>query len=121
MSDDITFNDYQEESKKTARGFANPEGDGEIVIEEKKLKALFLSNGINGETGELAEKIKKYVREDDEKYLEDARAEFGDVLWYMAQLASLLDEDLSELAGDNIMKLLDREERDVIFGEGDER
>lgn len=115
----MNFNKYQEISHETAEGLA----DGKDVSgkAEQRMKVLFLATAINGEAGELAEKAKKCVREDDDSYLDDALLEIGDVLWYMAQFATLLDEDLNEIAEANLEKLLDRQRRDEIFGEGDHR
>jgi len=114
----MQLNDYQKLSKETAKEWADPDAESEM---DHKTTALFLATALNGETGELAEKLKKYVREDDPSYLEGAKAESGDVLWYLAQIASLLDADLDDVAEDNLEKLLDRDERDQILGEGDDR
>lgn len=117
--DETTFSEYQELSRQTAQGYAHPSvaaGQG-----TPKEKAMFLALALNGEAGELGEKVKKYVREDDAEYLDQAEAELGDVLWYMAQLASLLNVDLGDVADDNLDKLLDRQERGVITGQGDDR
>jgi len=115
----FTFSEYQEQSKKTAQGYAHPSvvaGDG---MPEEKL--LFLATAINGEAGEIGEKIKKCVREDDVDYLGDVEDEIGDVLWYLAQLCSLLDADFGTIAEENLEKLFDRQERGAITGEGDTR
>jgi NTP pyrophosphatase (non-canonical NTP hydrolase) len=119
MTDELTFNEYQELSKETAQGYANTDDLPTKTAEQ--YTTLFLAVAINGEAGELGEKAKKYVREDDERYLEEAEAELGDILWYLAQMASLLDVDLSEVAERNLEKLLDRQERNAITGEGDYR
>ncbi len=47
--------------------------------------------------------------------------ELGDVLWYVAQLASELDLNLDEIAQANLDKLLSRQRRGVLSGSGDER
>ncbi len=47
--------------------------------------------------------------------------ELGDVLWYVAQLASELDLDLDEIARENLEKLLSRQQRGVLSGSGDDR
>jgi NTP pyrophosphatase (non-canonical NTP hydrolase) len=114
----MNFNEYQELSQQTAQGYADPNPDSE---EEHKFHALFLALALNGEGGELGEKIKKYVREDDPEYLMEAYWELGDVLWYLTQLASLLNAEMNDVAEDNIDKLLDRDERDMITGQGDNR
>ena len=114
----MDFDEYQMLSKETAEQWADPDASSEY---DQKLTAMFLALATNGESGELAEKVKKYVREDDEQYLEDAKYEIGDILWYLSQLASLLDENFSDIAEDNIEKLFDRDERNQILGEGDYR
>ncbi len=84
---------------------------------------MYLAIGLTGEAGEVAEKVKKWVRNQwlDEKLKEELRAELGDVLWYMARLASHLDLTLEEIAQFNLDKLADRRQRDVIASEGDRR
>jgi NTP pyrophosphatase (non-canonical NTP hydrolase) len=81
--------------------------------------------GLCGEAGECAEKVKKAIR-DDAGLLTDERrtslaAELGDVLWYVAQLATEAGLDLDEIAEDNLAKLLSRRERGVLQGSGDSR
>ena len=82
---------------------------------------VYCALGLVGEAGEVAEKVKKAVREDDPEYLEDLEAEIGDVLWYLSQLAEQLEIDFGDVADRNIAKLQDRQERDVLTGEGDDR
>jgi NTP pyrophosphatase (non-canonical NTP hydrolase) len=81
--------------------------------------------GLCGEAGEVAEKVKKTIR-DDGGVLSDERRdalarELGDVLWYVAQLATEAGLDLETIAGDNLEKLLSRQERGVLRGSGDDR
>ncbi|HST54854.1 MAG TPA: nucleoside triphosphate pyrophosphohydrolase family protein [Solirubrobacteraceae bacterium] len=81
--------------------------------------------GLAGEAGEVAEHAKKAIRDDGGKITDERRAamakELGDVLWYVAQLASELQLDLDEIAQANIAKLLSRQQRGVLSGSGDDR
>jgi NTP pyrophosphatase (non-canonical NTP hydrolase) len=81
--------------------------------------------GLAGEAGEVAEHAKKTIRDDGGTIRDERRAamskELGDVLWYVAQLASELELDLDEVAQANLEKLLSRQRRGVLSGSGDER
>lgn len=81
--------------------------------------------GLAGEAGEVAEHAKKAIRDDAGSVSDERRAamakELGDVLWYVAQLASELDLDLNEIADTNLQKLLSRQRRGVLSGSGDDR
>lgn len=81
--------------------------------------------GLAGEAGEVAEHAKKAIRDDDGQISDERRAamakELGDVLWYVAQLASELKLDLDEIAQANLDKLLSRQQRGVLSGSGDDR
>ena len=81
--------------------------------------------GLSGEAGEVAEHAKKAIRDDNGQITEERRAamakELGDVLWYVAQLASELRLDLDEIAQANLDKLLSRQQRGVLSGSGDDR
>lgn len=81
--------------------------------------------GLCGEAGEVAEKIKKVMRDDAGEFSETKREEIakelGDVLWYCAALASELDLDLGEVAQLNLDKLSSRHARGKIGGSGDNR
>ncbi len=81
--------------------------------------------GLAGEAGEVAEHAKKAIRDDDGQVSDVRRAamakELGDVLWYVAQLASELKLDLDEIAQANLDKLLSRQQRGVLSGSGDDR
>lgn len=81
--------------------------------------------GLSGEAGEVAEHAKKAIRDDGGDVSEARRAamakELGDVLWYVAQLASELGLDLDEIARANLDKLLSRQQRGVLSGDGDDR
>ena len=81
--------------------------------------------GLAGEAGEVAEHAKKAIRDDAGTVSEERRAamtkELGDVLWYVAQLASELELDLEEIAQQNLEKLRSRQRRGVLSGSGDDR
>ncbi|HXV26855.1 MAG TPA: nucleoside triphosphate pyrophosphohydrolase family protein [Candidatus Paceibacterota bacterium] len=81
--------------------------------------------GLNGEAGEVAEKVKKLIRDDDGQITDDARTaialELGDVLWYLATTARKLGVPLSEVARMNMEKLLSRRARGTTGGSGDNR
>jgi NTP pyrophosphatase (non-canonical NTP hydrolase) len=81
--------------------------------------------GLAGEAGEVAEHAKKAIRDDAGTVSDERRAamakELGDVLWYVAQLASELELDLDEIAAQNLEKLLSRQRRGVLSGSGDDR
>jgi NTP pyrophosphatase (non-canonical NTP hydrolase) len=81
--------------------------------------------GVNGEAGELAEKVKKLIRDNHCQLTDDIRRlillECGDVLWYVAQMAHRLGSSLGEVALMNVDKLESRKERGVLRGSGDDR
>lgn len=103
----MEFSHYQRQTEETA-----------IYPENRDLEYLAL--GLNGEAGEVAEKVKKHIR-DGKELDEDFAKELGDVLWYLARLVDELDADLDEVAEQNLDKLLDRKDRDKLQGSGDNR
>lgn len=108
-----TFLEYQKKAHKTA-----------VYPEDKALEYLTL--GLVGEAGELANKVKKIVRQDTQNIpFEDLQDELGDVLWYMQELSSFIapriEDSLGYIAYRNIEKLKDRQKRGVIKGTGDKR
>jgi NTP pyrophosphatase (non-canonical NTP hydrolase) len=109
----MDFNDYQTKSRATAKYPAI----GHAVI--------YPTLGLVNEAGEVAGKIKKVFRDKEGQINPDVRealkAELGDVLWYLAQVATELDLQLDEVAEHNIAKLLDRQARGKIQGDGDNR
>jgi NTP pyrophosphatase (non-canonical NTP hydrolase) len=109
----MNFTDYQNK----ARGTAKYPIIGHRVI--------YPTLGLTNEAGEVAGKIKKIFRDKDgiigEGDKEALKAELGDVLWYIAQVATELDLSLDEIAEHNINKLLDRQARGKIQGDGDNR
>lgn len=91
-----------------------------FAIYDARYKILYPALGLAGEAGEVADKVKKWIR--DGKFDKEAVAkELGDVLWYVAVLSSELGYPLSTIAEMNIDKLSLRKDRGKIQGEGDNR
>jgi len=109
----MNFNDYQQKSRATAKYPAI----GHAII--------YPTLGLVNEAGEVAGKIKKIFRDKSGEISPETRealkAELGDVLWYLAQTCTELDISLDEVAESNITKLLDRQARGKIQGDGDNR
>lgn len=109
----MTFNDYQDDSRKTA---LYPNVGNNFV---------YPTLGLSGESGEVAEKIKKVIRDKggiiDEITKQEIKKELGDVLWYVSQIASELGLSLEDVASENIKKLFSRLKRGKINGNGDNR
>jgi NTP pyrophosphatase (non-canonical NTP hydrolase) len=103
----LTMNDYQNMAARTA-------------IYSSAHSLLYPALGLAGEAGEVANKIKKMLR--DNKFDRDGvAAELGDVLWYVSALARDLNVDLNALAMQNLEKLYGRAARGTIQGSGDNR
>lgn len=78
--------------------------------------------GLTGEAGEYAEKIKKKLRDGDEKFNPEAAAkELGDVLWYITRSANELGYSLRDIAAMNVAKLTARKAKGTLQGSGDNR
>lgn len=84
------------------------------------MEGLYLTLGLTGEAGEVAEKIKKYVR-DGQIDKELLRKEIGDVFWYAVRLCQWAGTSPSQVLTDNILKLKSRKERGTLSGNGDSR
>jgi NTP pyrophosphatase (non-canonical NTP hydrolase) len=81
--------------------------------------------GLVGEAGEVAEKFKKIIRDDNDVISEEQTQaigkELGDVLWYVADVCTKLGLSMEDVATMNIEKLQDRARRGVRSGSGDDR
>jgi len=77
--------------------------------------------GLVGEAGEVAEKVKKYLRDDAKVNQKEIIKELGDVLFYTTALANYFYSNLPEVMETNMDKLNDRERRGVLSGNGDNR
>ncbi len=93
------------------------------VIYPRKQMIIYPALGLAGEAGEVCEKVKKYLRQDYDldELKEIVEDELGDVLWYIANLATDLGLSLDNLAAKNLAKLHDRQNRNVLQGDGDDR
>lgn len=109
----MDFQTYQTTSRQTAK-YPNT---GQNFV--------YPTLGLAGEAGEVAEKVKKIIRDAegvvDESAREDLKKELGDVLWYVAQVATEFGLNLDEIASANIAKLQSRMQRGKISGSGDDR
>jgi NTP pyrophosphatase (non-canonical NTP hydrolase) len=108
----MDLSEYQRQSRRTAEY-------------PREAWLAYPALGLAGEAGEVAEHAKKAIRDDAGKVSDERRAamskELGDVLWYVAQLATELGLDLDDIAGQNLEKLLSRQARGVLSGSGDDR
>ncbi|MGM0380631.1 MAG: nucleoside triphosphate pyrophosphohydrolase family protein [bacterium] len=111
--ENLTVNDYQEEALKT------------VIYPDEGDNLIYPVLGLNGEAGEMAEKLKKIIRDNEGKIEEDKKEELarelGDVFWYLAVCAHELGFELEEIARHNLNKLADREQRNKLQGSGDNR
>jgi len=109
----MQLNEYQKKAKSYA-------------IYPESYRITYPALGLAGEAGEIANKVKKLIRdeynkEDYEQKKVDIAFEIGDVLWYCAALAQDLGVSLSVIASQNLDKLESRKQRDAIKGDGDNR
>lgn len=85
----------------------------------------YLGLALCGEAGEVAEKIKKIIRDQNGKmYHTDVEAitlELGDVLWYLSVMATKLGVSLEKVAALNLDKINNRLEHGTLHGSGDNR
>lgn len=114
IDDALDFDSYQERAFKLAR--YPGAGIGNL---------MYPTLGLCGEAGEVAEKVKRIIRDHNgilgfETKLA-LRKELGDCIWYVSALARELGFTLSEVAIENIAKLEDRRDRGVLHGSGDNR
>ncbi len=114
-----------------------PPGNGGMSLDQYQRLALetalfptdknlsYLTLALCGEVGEVAEKVKKVMRDKGGQfYAPDMAAialELGDAMWYIANIAKFLGYGLSDIAKLNIEKIQGRIERGTLHGSGDER
>ena len=90
-----------------------------------KRQPTYCALGLCGESGEVAEKLKKILRDKDGKIEDSDREaiakELSDVMWYLNAMAFELGYSLHDIAEIGIKKLTDRHRRGVLHGSGDDR
>ena len=104
----LTMDTYQQQAKATA------------VYPDDKADQYLIA-GLAGEVGELASIFAKHWRGDGDLNHDHAKAELGDVLWFVAMLADEIGCNLSDVAQGNLDKLADRQQRGKLKGNGDDR
>ncbi|MBR5850619.1 MAG: nucleoside triphosphate pyrophosphohydrolase family protein [Alistipes sp.] len=108
----MTLNEYQEHALETA-------------IYPADSRIIYPTLGLTGEAGEVADKVKKVIRDANKEFTPEIKAELmkeiGDVLWYCATLSHDLGYSLDEVAQTNVDKLRSRMNRNKLTGSGDNR
>jgi NTP pyrophosphatase (non-canonical NTP hydrolase) len=110
---ELTANAYQTQALQTA------------IYPNQGNNLIYPLLGLVGEAGEVAEKVKKLIRDGDgiltDPDREKIALEVSDTCWYLAVLAYELDFTLEEVMQMNLDKLASRQERGVLSGSGDNR
>lgn len=111
----MDLNEYQKQAATTDK----------TTNDDRVYSLMYLSMGLAGEAGEVVEKMKKIIRNDNAEVSPETRdllkKELGDVLWYLSQMAKAFDIPFNEVAEANLQKLADRANRGVLKSEGDTR
>lgn len=124
----LTLDDYQTAARRTA------------IYPHKGKNLIYAVIGLNGEAGELANKVKKLMRSyglDTDigipqlklvvtnpkglKIIRELKGELGGILWYVAACANELGYDLNEIGIHNLNELSGRVKRGNVEGDGDDR
>ncbi|MEG0499016.1 MAG: nucleoside triphosphate pyrophosphohydrolase family protein [Alistipes sp.] len=108
----MTLDEYQQHALDTA-------------IYPDSQRIIYPTLGLTGEAGEVADKVKKVIRDNGQQFTDERKAEIakeiGDVLWYCATLSRDLGFSLETVAQMNVDKLRSRMERNILKGSGDNR
>ena len=109
----MDFNTYQKNARLTAQ-YPNLGSN-----------YIYPTLGLVGEAGEVAEKVKKVIRDKngifDEESKKGIKKELGDVLWYVSNLCTEFNYSLDDIALENLEKLKLRAAKGKISGSGDDR
>ena len=110
----MTIDTYQKEAHKTSR---NTSIGG--------IPYIYPLLGLAGETGEVADKVKKLFRDHNgippSSFQDEITKELGDILWYVSETCTQMGIDLNDVAKANLKKLAQRKKTDKIRGDGDNR
>jgi NTP pyrophosphatase (non-canonical NTP hydrolase) len=110
----LSINEYQERAHETADYLGMENGDYRYPV-----------MGLSEEAGEVSGKFAKAVRDAngiiDGERREAIKKELGDVCWFVAEIATILDLKLEDVMQGNLDKLASRKARGVIHGSGDNR
>ena len=87
----MNFNTYQTEAAKT--------------VSENGFDLINAALGLCGESGEFADLVKKLAYQGHDLDKDHLKRELGDIMWYMALAATIIDCDLEDVADTNITKL----------------
>ena len=109
----MDFKTYQKKARLTAQ-YANLGSNN-----------IYQTLGLVGEAGEVAEKVKKVIRDKkgvfDDESKKAIKKELGDVLWYLSNLCNEFGFSFEEVALQNLEKLRLRASKGMISGSGDDR
>ena len=109
----MDFKTYQKKARETAQ-YPNLGSNN-----------IYPTLGLVGEAGEVAEKVKKVIRDNNSVFDRESssaiKKELGDVLWYLSNLCDEFKFSLEEVALQNLEKLKNRAAKGTISGSGDER
>ena len=109
----MDLNHYQEMARNTAQ------------YPNVGTNPIYPTLGLAGEAGEVADKVKKVIRDKEGVFgdleKEALKLELGDVFWYIAQISTELGFKLEDVAESNLNKLLSRSNRGKLSGSGDNR
>ncbi len=104
----LDFSEYQDCANRTSRFKDKLYAARNDSLGEGEKRLMTGVIGLAGEVGEVADHIKKAVAHGHELDYDKISFELGDVLWYVAEVASSLNLNLVKVYQDNIEKLAKR-------------
>lgn len=119
MQDNVKYPNLRDTDEITFMGYHKFVRSMKVYPE--KYAIIYPTLGLAGEAGEIAEKVKKFLRGDKELDKEGLLKELGDPLWYITSLADDLGYTLQDVVDANREKLSSRKDRGLLKGDGDNR